>query len=379
MTTLTGSPARSQADILATADRLAIAARRLLTDGPVPSPASMDDVGRLKDRLAAAIAASDGDDARVTRLLALAMRARSVEDEGHRADLTRRAHLHERVEEGLARIRQLGSSAEMIDHVCEEAVNACGFARAMLSRVEHGTWYPWMTYFSEHLGFEDEFHTWTQTAAMPFGEMTLEAQVLETRRAALVEDTSSDPRVLRPLAAPGGTTSYVVAPITPAGRVVGLLHCDHYATDRVADATDRDALWTFVEGFGRAYERAVIHERLIGQRTRVRAAFTEAEEIMASLAHTEIELVRDEEHDWDDVELLGDSRSRQSIDRLLTEREREVLSMIVQGKTNQAIAEHLVIREGTVKSHVKHILRKVGAVNRTQAITLYLGTTPDGP
>jgi DNA-binding CsgD family transcriptional regulator len=45
-----------------------------------------------------------------------------------------------------------------------------------------------------------------------------------------------------------------------------------------------------------------------------------------------------------------------------------VLELMVTGATNQAIADKLVITEGTVKSHVKHILRKYGAVNRAQAI-----------
>ena len=52
----------------------------------------------------------------------------------------------------------------------------------------------------------------------------------------------------------------------------------------------------------------------------------------------------------------------------LTEREAEVFELMVTGATNQAIADRLVITEGTVKSHVKHILRKYGAVNRAQAI-----------
>jgi DNA-binding NarL/FixJ family response regulator len=64
---------------------------------------------------------------------------------------------------------------------------------------------------------------------------------------------------------------------------------------------------------------------------------------------------------------------RSAIDELLTPREREVLSLIVVGQSNGAIAARLVISEGTVKSHVKQILRKIGAVNRSEAIARYLG------
>lgn len=59
----------------------------------------------------------------------------------------------------------------------------------------------------------------------------------------------------------------------------------------------------------------------------------------------------------------------------LTERESEVLRLMVTGASNHEIAEQLVITEGTVKSHVKHILRKYGAVNRAQAIAWALQGT----
>jgi DNA-binding NarL/FixJ family response regulator len=64
---------------------------------------------------------------------------------------------------------------------------------------------------------------------------------------------------------------------------------------------------------------------------------------------------------------------RSALDELLTPREREVLSLIVSGQSNGAIAGRLVISEGTVKSHVKQILRKTGAANRSEAIARYLG------
>ncbi|MCX4096694.1 helix-turn-helix transcriptional regulator [Nocardia sp. alder85J] len=52
----------------------------------------------------------------------------------------------------------------------------------------------------------------------------------------------------------------------------------------------------------------------------------------------------------------------------LTEREREVLRLILRGSSNTAIATELVITVDTVKSHVKRILRKLGATNRSELI-----------
>jgi DNA-binding NarL/FixJ family response regulator len=51
----------------------------------------------------------------------------------------------------------------------------------------------------------------------------------------------------------------------------------------------------------------------------------------------------------------------------LTEREREVLTLLAQGATNKEIAERLVLTEGTVKNHVSSLLGKLQAENRTQA------------
>ena len=51
----------------------------------------------------------------------------------------------------------------------------------------------------------------------------------------------------------------------------------------------------------------------------------------------------------------------------LTEREVEVLQVVAQGKSNQEIAEELVISEATVRTHVSNILGKLHLASRTQA------------
>jgi DNA-binding NarL/FixJ family response regulator len=51
----------------------------------------------------------------------------------------------------------------------------------------------------------------------------------------------------------------------------------------------------------------------------------------------------------------------------LTEREREILTLVAKGASNRQISEHLFITEGTVKNHMSNILSKLGLRDRTQA------------
>jgi DNA-binding NarL/FixJ family response regulator len=59
-------------------------------------------------------------------------------------------------------------------------------------------------------------------------------------------------------------------------------------------------------------------------------------------------------------------------DEELTAREIEVLSQIAGGNRNRDIAEKLFITEETVKVHIKHIMEKLGASDRTQAVAIGL-------
>ncbi|MFQ5847252.1 MAG: response regulator [Candidatus Methylomirabilales bacterium] len=56
----------------------------------------------------------------------------------------------------------------------------------------------------------------------------------------------------------------------------------------------------------------------------------------------------------------------------LTGREREVLQLVTQGKTNKEIAGELCIAENTVKNHLKNILEKLHLQNRVQAVAFAL-------
>jgi DNA-binding NarL/FixJ family response regulator len=56
----------------------------------------------------------------------------------------------------------------------------------------------------------------------------------------------------------------------------------------------------------------------------------------------------------------------------LTQREVEILQGVAKGKSNKIVADHLNISENTVKNHVKSILSKLGANDRTHAVVIAL-------
>jgi DNA-binding CsgD family transcriptional regulator len=62
------------------------------------------------------------------------------------------------------------------------------------------------------------------------------------------------------------------------------------------------------------------------------------------------------------------ARGKRVTGRTLTAREREVLALLGEDKSNKEIAKALSITVGTVKIHVHHILSKLGVTSRTRAL-----------
>lgn len=98
---------------------------------------------------------------------------------------------------------------------------------------------------------------------------------------------------------------------------------------------------------------------------------TELTEAQHALARSSDELTRHA------AELRGRARSdhepNDPPNRIaLTTRQQEVLALVAEGLANKAIAQRLVVSETTIKSHLREILRRLDAANRTEAVTRYL-------
>lgn len=163
------------------------------------------------------------------------------------------------------------------------------------------------------------------------------------------------------------------------GRAIGFFHADRPVGGRSLTDADRDRISTFASCFGLLHEQTVLRARLLEQRDRSRAAFAATDATLGELESTAVRLdeaLRGSEGDDDAPgrpNAGGGSALR--VHELLTSREREVLALMTEGATNTRIAEQLVIAEGTVKSHVKHILRKLRAPTRSAAVARYARLT----
>jgi DNA-binding CsgD family transcriptional regulator len=190
-----------------------------------------------------------------------------------------------------------------------------------------------------------------------------ETEVLRRRTAVFVEDVASDPRARGML---DGARSFVAAPIICDEQAVGLIYADPGVSGEPLTELDRDTLAVFAAGFGYALERCVLTGRLRAHADRVLALARSTEESVTELCSHEFAL-------GSPAVFLPAVRTQNGhgLHALLTRRELEVVAMLAEGETNARIAQRLVVSEDTVKSHVKHILRKLGVHNRSQAVSRY--------
>jgi DNA-binding CsgD family transcriptional regulator len=204
-----------------------------------------------------------------------------------------------------------------------------------------------------------------RTEPVKLGPWMRESEVLRRRQPLLVADAQNDPRALGLLP---GARSFVAAPVVCHERAVALLHADRGSDGGAVTELDRDALWVFAEAFGYALERCLLGERLRAQCEHVVALVRSTEASVTELGAADIGLPA--------PALRFPSKAArtapdQGLDALLTRRELEVLGMLAEGETNARIAQRLVVSDDTVKTHVKHILRKLGVNNRSQAVSRY--------
>jgi DNA-binding CsgD family transcriptional regulator len=275
-------------------------------------------------------------------------------------------------------LREIRTLRQLVD-ATPPALCRIGFDRAMVSRVEESTWVVERYYSQEDAAWVAQINDLTRRNPQPLTPSLVESDMYRRRIPVLVRGAQQDRRrVNRTFARACRTESYVAAPIMPDGRVIGFLHADCFHQGREVDQFDLEVLSHFAEQYGHVLERTLLLERLDGLQHSIEKLTEALSGAVTDCSRSAIDMSQDGRSSVSGItlplrsvtETLGTPPA--SPDSALTPRELEVLEMMATGDTNARIASRLVVSEGTVKTHVKNILRKLGAANRAEAVCRWL-------
>jgi len=280
---------------------------------------------------------------------------------------------------GLLRLRSTASPTELLQHGAVELVESCGFSRVVISRVAGSqlivtAWHA----NPDPKDFDQRLNLWREEP--PVVTHTFhEGEILRRRQPVLAREALTHPLTYKPIMNALDCHAYVAAPVTVAGRAVAIIHADR--PDGGVDAVDRAVLATFAEGLAMVLERDAVAERLRVHERRTRELLCTGLGLLNELVEDTVDFTppsataESPRNSGQEPRRL-DAGAQTGALSLLTRREIEVLDMIAAGATNVAIGEALFITEVTVKSHVQHILRKLRAANRAEAVARYLRVCP---
>ena len=289
-----------------------------------------------------------------------------------------------RVRDALSMLRDSDSTPELVERA---AAAACviGFDRAIVSRIENSSWIPERVSIERDPRWAEEILQAGREHTQLLDRTVVETEMVRRRVGILVHDVQARPAVHRPIADASRSRSYAAVPLIVNGGVVGFVHVDCYYQQRDLDEFDRGVLGVFAEGLGQALGRTAMIDRLAA----IKVGFDQVAGALATAEDERVQLAAPGSRGSPPLisGFAADRRGSVHEERFpistegstLTRREVEVLRLMAAGDTNGRIARRLVISEGTVKSHVKHILRKLGAANRAEAVSRWLGMDRGAP
>ena len=313
----------------------------------------------------------EADDAAGTELAIVLLQLGDARAALKDAELARRSATVSAVQEGLQRLRSAGS-VDQLAGLVPQVVHQLGYHRVLLSRLHGSRWIARSAFAPDDAVLADAMVRVGAAAPGRLDSGWPEGDVVRRRTPVLVPDAQSNPRVHPELKMLTGSRDYISAPLVGGGDVIGLLHVDRSARARPLTDHDRDLLGLFAEGLGFVFERTVCQEQLIGLKHRLEEQARSVGDLIDGYL---------------DADLLGPPMGPPAGSTAgprpappfpvsgplaaLTRRELEVLWHLADGESNHQIGARLFISAGTVKTHVKHLLNKLGAANRAEAVARY--------
>lgn len=249
------------------------------------------------------------------------------------------------VNDALGRLR-ICDTYEALATALPKAVVSLGFGRALFSRVSRMRW---IAESGASIGNPSEARRMVAIGSRPpYRELRglFEHEVVVERRAIIGSATRALDRVHPELHAEIQSQAYVAAPIEVGSHVIGFISADRSSRSGSVNEFDRELLSLLCRGTGLLLERMA--KPILDRKSASKRGYE-----------------------------VRPPTAREYVGPDLTHREFEVARLITRGMTNKEIAGHLTIAETTAKVHVKNILQKLGASNRTEAASLLLCTALD--
>jgi DNA-binding CsgD family transcriptional regulator len=273
-------------------------------------------------------------------------------------------------------LRSITSPASMLGQAPSALCGASKLERVVLSLTEEGRLVAEAVHFSGDRAGSTDVLARLRAEPLALEHPLIETELLRRRRATIVDDAQVHPRVDRRVAGLMGWTSYAAAPLVVGPHVIGMVHADRGPGHRL-DVLDRDVLWEFTSQLAQAYESASLRRALRHEREQLREFLDWLGARSGELTDAPLRLATMQRPPRQSAAppvapAGGERDDRVVFEGLVTRRELDVLRLLADGNSNKAIAEALVISDGTVKFHVNSILRKLRVANRAQAVSRYL-------
>jgi LuxR family transcriptional regulator, regulator of acetate metabolism len=251
--------------------------------------------------------------------------------------------------EALARLGDTGSRAAIIAGAAEALGAHTGFDAVLVSGLDTETLRPQALWIRDDAAAAHDRLAELQRRSIPVRYPLAEAEVARRHEPACVAVDGGRAALADVLEWP----AYAVAGVAIEGKSVGFVHA---ARSAGVDDLDVALVARCADALARAFERAVLREQLDREQAQLQAA---------------ARWIAGQMHQLGELGTPATS-GRPDLAALLTARELDVLRLLARGQSNRAIAAALLIGEGTVKYHVKNILRKLGARGRTDAVSRYM-------
>ncbi|MDF3305924.1 LuxR C-terminal-related transcriptional regulator [Rhodococcus sp. T2V] len=295
-------------------------------------------------------------------------------DAASRDDIARRLRVHTAQFEALQRVvRALDTGSDRIaEVVTQELCTSLGYGKAMFSVVRGSTWSPVALAVNPELtGDFHELITAIDGREISLREAPREAELVRRRRPYAVDAADTYRHTYRPLIDLSRPAGYLAVPIVVDARAVAMIHVDRQS-DSLSD-TDVHIVGVLAGACASSKERADLRRQI---RTRNEHVDAEIQRLTQALRHLEQPLTMPELATCDlprSGAQSGEDTSQAPVvprAHTLTTREREVLTLMATGATNAAISRRLCISDGTVKSHVQRIFKKLGVSTRAEVAAL---------